>query len=113
MSENPSNWLLVEHSHVHDVELVAMQVDWMCNLVVDIHEHQFHICVQIDFDDMQAPASSKKLVVEAVLADGAVFVAELRLVDVLRLSQQGEVRELHADVVECSDAVEVRSGCFN
>lgn len=56
---------------------------------------------------MQTPAGSQELVIEAVLPDGVVLVAEFGLVDVLRLLQQRRVRKLQADVVKGSNTSKV------
>ena len=56
---NESNWwLLIKNSHINNVKFVTMKVNWMCDLIIDIHQNKFHNRVELQFYDVKTPVSS-------------------------------------------------------
>lgn len=85
ISNQSWNRLFIKYSHVDDVKFVPMQVNRMRDLVIDINHNQFYDRIQVQFDSMNASAGGQKLVVEAMFAIRAIFIAEHLLVDIFWL----------------------------
>lgn len=49
---------LIEKPLVEYVELVTVKVNWMCNLIIDIHENHFNDRIKFQLDQVGACASS-------------------------------------------------------
>lgn len=115
VSNEPRHGLLhpLEQTSIDNVELVPVQMNRMPDLIVHVHQNRFDNRVQLQLDQMRAGAGGEEFVVEAMLSDRAVLVAEHRLIDVVRLCEDRKRRVLQADVVERSDAVEVGSRRLN